>query len=207
MSREVVGISVTDLSFICDFAGAELAYQRVPGVVSTKVGYTQGQMETPTYQQVCSGSTGHAEAVAVDYDPEKVSFEKLVDLFWERLGGSALTLNQVGNDVCFSNLRVEANLRSLTQLNADLCRDDQILLFSSLRVRSALNTEAGFIFKTMNRRRLLKHLRKQRKKNLGSQPSPRLSVAKAFHSILLKLIIRGMFLSCAATAAVTDLCA
>lgn len=69
------------------------------GVVSTKVGYTHGQTEQPTYQQVCSGNTGHAEAVAVDYDPSEVSFEQLVDLFWERLGESALKLNQVGNDV------------------------------------------------------------------------------------------------------------
>lgn len=81
------------------FWGAELAYQRVPGVVSTKVGYTHGETENPTYEQVCSGNTGHAEAVAVDYNPTEVSFEQLVDLFWERLGKSALTLNQVGNDV------------------------------------------------------------------------------------------------------------
>ena len=81
------------------FAGAELAYQRVPGVVSTKVGYTQGTKQNPTYREVCSGTTGHAEAVAVDFDPSVVSFEALVDLFWERLGKSALTLNQVGNDV------------------------------------------------------------------------------------------------------------
>lgn len=78
--------------------GAELAYQRVPGVASTKVGYTQGEKEDPTYQQVCSGSTGHVEAVAVDFNPKEVSYEQLVNLFWERLGGSALTLNQVGND-------------------------------------------------------------------------------------------------------------
>lgn len=78
--------------------GAELAYQRVPGVVSTRVGYTQGEKEDPTYQQVCSGSTGHSEAVAVDFDPKKVSYEQLVNVFWERLGESALTLNQVGND-------------------------------------------------------------------------------------------------------------
>lgn len=71
------------------------------GVVSTKVGYTHGQLAKPTYQQVCSGNTGHTEAVAVDFDPAVVSFETLVDLFWERLGGSALTLNQVGNDVRF----------------------------------------------------------------------------------------------------------
>lgn len=76
-----------------------MAYQRVAGVVSTKVGYTQGAMENPTYQQVCSGSTGHAEVVAVDFDATKVSFENLVHIFWDRLGESALTPNQVGNDV------------------------------------------------------------------------------------------------------------
>lgn len=87
------------LTDTCDCEGAELAYQRVPGVISTKVGYTQGKTEKPTYKQVCSGSTGHAEAVAVDFDPSVVSYKDLVDLFWERLGKSALTLNQVGNDV------------------------------------------------------------------------------------------------------------
>lgn len=79
--------------------GAELAFQRVPGVVSTKVGYTQGETEKPTYQQVCSGNTGHTEAVAVDFNPAEVKFGELVDAFWERLGQSALTLHQVGNDV------------------------------------------------------------------------------------------------------------
>lgn len=67
-------------------------------MVSTKVGYTQGHVENPTYQQVCAGSTGHTEAVAVDFDPSKVSYAELIKLFWERLGGSALTPNQVGND-------------------------------------------------------------------------------------------------------------
>lgn len=81
------------------FWGAELAYQRVEGVISTKVGYSHGETENPNYRQVCSGNTGHAEVVAVDFDPSIVSYEQLLDLFWERLGKSALTLNQVGNDV------------------------------------------------------------------------------------------------------------
>lgn len=81
------------------FWGAELAFQRVEGVVSTRVGYTQGSKKKPTYRQVCSGQTGHTEAVAVDFDPKKVSVETLVELFWRRLGKNAFTLNQVGNDV------------------------------------------------------------------------------------------------------------
>lgn len=79
--------------------GAELAYQRVEGVISTAVGYSQGETENPTYKQVCAGSTGHAEVVTVDFDASKVPYKQLVDIFWERLGKSALTLNQVGNDV------------------------------------------------------------------------------------------------------------
>lgn len=77
----------------------ELAYQRVKGVETTKVGYSHGQLENPTYKQVSSGTTGHVEVVAVDYDPTVVSYEELLDLFWERLGRSAMTPNRVGNDV------------------------------------------------------------------------------------------------------------
>ena len=83
--------------------GAELAYQRIEGVVSTKVGYSHGQTENPNYKQVCSGSTGHVEVVAVDFDPKVVSYEKLLDLFWERLGQNALTLNQVGNCLLYTS--------------------------------------------------------------------------------------------------------
>jgi peptide-methionine (S)-S-oxide reductase len=64
------------------FWGVEDAFHQVPGVVSTRVGYTGGKMEKPTYKDVCSDQTGHAEAVEVTYDPGKVSYEKLLDLFW-----------------------------------------------------------------------------------------------------------------------------
>jgi peptide-methionine (S)-S-oxide reductase len=80
------------------FWGAELAYQREPGVIATKVGYTQGKMMNPTYEQVCSGSTGHTECVQVMYDPKEVTYARLCDLFWERLGESRFLKNQVGND-------------------------------------------------------------------------------------------------------------
>ncbi len=60
----------------------EAAFQDVPGVVSAVSGYTGGTVKNPSYEQVSSGRTGHAEAVEVTFDPSKVSFEKLLDVFW-----------------------------------------------------------------------------------------------------------------------------
>lgn len=80
------------------FWGLELAYQREPGVLGTAVGYTQGDMEEPTYEAVCSGATGHTEAVQVVYNPAKVSYQRLCEVLVERLGDSIYLLNQVGND-------------------------------------------------------------------------------------------------------------
>lgn len=64
------------------FWGVEAAFQRVPGVVSTCVGYTGGRTEDPRYEDVCTDTTGHAEAVRVEFDPSRVSFEQLLDAFW-----------------------------------------------------------------------------------------------------------------------------
>jgi len=80
------------------FWGLELAYQREPGVVATAVGYTQGVAEEPTYEAVCSGATGHTEAVQVTFDPKSVSYERLCALLVERLEDNVYLLNQVGND-------------------------------------------------------------------------------------------------------------
>ncbi|HEY2336619.1 MAG TPA: peptide-methionine (S)-S-oxide reductase MsrA [Burkholderiales bacterium] len=60
----------------------EEAFEKVPGVVSAVSGYTGGKMDHPTYEQVSRGTTGHAEAVEVTFDPAKVSYEKLLDVFW-----------------------------------------------------------------------------------------------------------------------------
>lgn len=64
------------------FWGVEGAFQQVPGVVETAVGYAGGTWENPTYEQVCSGVTGHTEVCQVTYDPEAVSYEELLDVFW-----------------------------------------------------------------------------------------------------------------------------
>jgi peptide-methionine (S)-S-oxide reductase len=60
-------------------------FDKVPGVISTTSGYTGGKTKNPTYEQVSSGTTGHAESVEVQYDPTKVSYEKLLDVFWHNI--------------------------------------------------------------------------------------------------------------------------
>jgi methionine-S-sulfoxide reductase len=64
------------------FWGVEASYLMMPGVVDVISGYTGGHVQNPTYEQVCSGTTGHAEAVEISYDPEKVSYEALVKKFF-----------------------------------------------------------------------------------------------------------------------------
>jgi len=79
------------------FWGVEVAFRQLPGVRDAAVGYCGGSLESPTYQDVCSGTTGHAEVVEVDFDPEEVSFESLVELFWKC--HDPTTLNRQGPDV------------------------------------------------------------------------------------------------------------
>jgi len=64
------------------FWGAEDVFQKQEGVIDVVSGYMGGHVENPTYEQVCSGSTGHAEVVQITYDPEKISYRQLLDLFW-----------------------------------------------------------------------------------------------------------------------------
>jgi peptide-methionine (S)-S-oxide reductase len=67
-------------------------------VISTNVGYTQGNVPNPSYEEVCTGTTGHTEAIRIIYDPSVVNYQSLVQLGLNRLGDDVYKLNQVGND-------------------------------------------------------------------------------------------------------------
>ncbi len=79
------------------FWGVEAAFRQIKGVKATTVGYEGGSLDNPTYRDVCSNRTGHAEVVEVDYDPERVSYEQLLQVFWEN--HNPTTLNRQGPDI------------------------------------------------------------------------------------------------------------
>ena len=79
------------------FWGVEELFRRKEGVVDVEVGYTGGSVPHPTYQQVCSDATGHAEAVKITYDPGQIAYNKLLDIFWEN--HDPTQVNRQGPDI------------------------------------------------------------------------------------------------------------
>ncbi|HEX8035469.1 MAG TPA: peptide-methionine (S)-S-oxide reductase MsrA [Ktedonobacterales bacterium] len=79
------------------FWGVEAAFRQIPGVVATAVGYEGGKTDNPSYRDVCSHTTGHAEVVEVDYDPARVSYDDLLAVFWDE--HDPTQLNRQGPDV------------------------------------------------------------------------------------------------------------
>jgi peptide-methionine (S)-S-oxide reductase len=79
------------------FWGVEAAFRQVQGVLETTVGYSGGDYDSPSYKDVCTGKTGHAEVVRVKFDPERVSFEELLEVFWSE--HNPTTKNRQGWDI------------------------------------------------------------------------------------------------------------
>src|SRR4029077_13985467 len=100
------------------FWGVEATFRQLPGVTATRVGYTGGNFDKPTYKDVCSDRTGHAEAVEIEYDPAKLSYNKLLEVFWEN--HDPTQLNRQGPDwgsqyrsaVFFHSLEQEAEAKA-----------------------------------------------------------------------------------------------
>ena len=79
------------------FWGVEAEFRKLKGVKNTAVGYSGGSLKNPTYQDVCTGTTGHAEVVRIEFDPDKVSYKELLDTFWNN--HNPTTLNRQGPDI------------------------------------------------------------------------------------------------------------
>jgi peptide-methionine (S)-S-oxide reductase len=96
-SRILLDMSIEKATFGAGcFWGVEAAFAAIPGVTATAVGYEGGELEQPSYKDVCTGSTGHAEVVELDFDPARVSFEQLLDAFFAL--HDPTTLNRQGPD-------------------------------------------------------------------------------------------------------------
>ena len=75
----------------------EAVFQRIEGVLSVKPGYAGGDIKNPTYKQICTGNTGHAEVAKIEFDPDKITYSQILNVFWQ--SHDPTTLNRQGNDV------------------------------------------------------------------------------------------------------------
>ena len=111
------------------FWGAERCFWETPGVYSTAVGYAGGSTPEATYQQVCSGTTGHAEVVLVVYDPAQVSYEQLLTVFWEN--HNPTQGNRQGNDV---GTQYRSAVMTMSDEQADAAADSRSRYQEQLKV-------------------------------------------------------------------------
>lgn len=118
------------------FWGVEAAFRQIPGVIDAVSGYAGGAIENPSYQQVCTGRTGHAEVVQVTYDPQKVRYAQLLDLFWRM--HDPTTLNRQGPDV---GTQYRSAIFYYTPEQAQEAREAKSALESSGKFKQPIVTE------------------------------------------------------------------
>ncbi len=118
------------------FWGVEETFRRVPGVVDAAVGYMGGSLENPSYKDVCTDRTGHAEVVQVTYDPAVVEYGKLLDVFWEN--HDPTTLNRQGPD---HGTQYRSAIFYHTPKQAETARESKKKLDESKRLRRPVVTE------------------------------------------------------------------
>ncbi len=118
------------------FWGVEESFRQIKGVKSTMVGYTGGKSENPTYHDVCSDKTGHAEAIQIEYDPTEVSYEKLLEVFWSI--HNPTTLNRQGPDIG-SQYRSMISYHTLEQ--EQIARNSKESIEKSGRLKNKIVTE------------------------------------------------------------------
>ena len=102
LAQPAKSMNSTNKTEIADFGGGcfwcmEAVFERLPGVISVTSGFAGGTTENPTYQEVCTETTGHAEVTEIEFDPAKISYDKLLEVFWQ--AHNPTTLNQQGADV------------------------------------------------------------------------------------------------------------
>jgi peptide-methionine (S)-S-oxide reductase len=117
------------------FWGVEAAFRRVPGVTATAVGYAGGHVEQPTYQQVCTDRTGHAEVVEVEFDPAQVGYEQLLRVFWDN--HDPTQINRQGPDI---GKQYRSVIFFHTPEQERLARDSKEKLAASGRYRAPIAT-------------------------------------------------------------------
>ena len=98
----IIGVTSMAKSEIATLGGGcfwcvEAVFQRINGVISVKPGYAGGSIKNPTYKQICTGDTGHAEVAKIEFDPSKITYAQILNVFWQ--SHDPTTLNRQGNDV------------------------------------------------------------------------------------------------------------